>query len=330
MANDIGRAMARLKHRDIRIRRRAVRTLFEQDDPQTLEAFESLLDDEDPWFVSKALEAYRMWSQSQGADSVRTLLDHASTDVRRVGANLLSSHGEDGAVIALSCLNDSDGVVQKKAAQALLHHPSSQGLEALLTHQHEAIISIGMRHPHLGLEQVKQGLHHTSKMVRKAALSAVFEHNFSIEFESLKAFFDEDIEAVNIVIWIAQQKPEQLDSFTQQIKSHHVRELATYLRKNVQDSKDPLVLSLVEGGILSPIARWLLVQGSQEDELRWDMIRDQRLDIIERSKLLERLIGRAGDANVQEQVELFMQSSPPPLLRVACENLSTAASELRS
>ena len=57
MANDIGRAMARLKHRDIRTRRRAVRTLFEQDDPQTLEAFESLLDDEDPWFVSKALEA---------------------------------------------------------------------------------------------------------------------------------------------------------------------------------------------------------------------------------------------------------------------------------
>ena len=330
MANDIGRAMARLKHRDVRTRRRAVRTLFEQDDPNTLEAFESLLDDEDPWFVSKALEAYRMWSLSQGADSVRTLLNHASTDVRRVGANLLASHGEDGAIIALSCLDDSDGVVQKKAAQALLLHPSKQGLEALLAHHQESVICLGMRHPNLDVEQVKQGLRHVSKMVRKAALSAVFEHNFSIDFESLRTFFDEDIEAVNIVIWIAQQRPELLDSFTQQIKPHHVRELATYLRKNAQDSKDPLVASLVEGGILSPIARWLLVQGPQEDALRWAMIRDQRLDIIERSKLLERLIGRAGDANVQEQVEQFMQSSPPPLLRVACENLSTAATELRS
>ena len=330
MASDIGRAMARLKHRDVRTRRRAVRTLFEQDDPSTLEAFEFLLDDEDPWFVSKALEAYRMWSQSQGATSVQTLLNHASTDVRRVGANLLAAHGEAGAAIALSCLDDSDGVVQKKAAQALLLHPSNQGLEALLAHQHESIICIGMRHPNLEIEQVKQGLTHTSKMVRKAALSAVFEHNHPIEFELLKAFFDEDIEAVNIVIWIAQQRPEQLDTFTQQIKSHHVRELATYLRNNAQESKDPLVASLVEGGILSPVARWLLVQGSQEDELRWAMIRDERLDVIERSKLLERLIGRAGDANVQEQVEAFIQSSPPPLLLVACENLSTAATELRS
>ena len=183
MASDIGRAMARLKHRDVRTRRRAVRTLFEQDDPSTLEAFEFLLDDEDPWFVSKALEAYRMWSQSQGATSVQTLLNHASTDVRRVGANLLAAHGEAGAVIALSCLDDSDGVVQKKAAQALLLHPSNQGLEALLEHQHESIICIGMRHPNLEIEQVKKGLTHTSKMVRKAALSAVFEHNYPIEFE---------------------------------------------------------------------------------------------------------------------------------------------------
>ncbi len=330
MANDIGRAMARLKHRDVRTRRRAVRTLFEQDDPQSLEAFEFLLDDEDPWFVSKALEAYRMWSQTQGADSVKTLLNHASIDVRRVGANLLASHGEDGAAIALSCLDDPDGVVQKKAAQALLLHPSEQGLEALLNHQHESIICIGMRHPKLVLAQVKQGLTHDSKMVRTAALSAVFEHHFPIDFELLKTFFDEDIETVNIVIWMAQERPEQLDAFTQQIKPHHVRELAIYLRKNVQDSNHTLVTSLVEAGVLSPVARWLLIQGSDEDELRWTMIQDERLDVIERSKLLERLIGRAGESDVQAQVEAFMESSPHPLLLVACENLSTAATELRS
>ena len=46
MANDIGRAMSRLKHRDIRTRRRAVRTLFEHDDPSVLDAFEPLLDDD--------------------------------------------------------------------------------------------------------------------------------------------------------------------------------------------------------------------------------------------------------------------------------------------
>ena len=64
MANDIGRAMARLKHRDIRTRRRAVRTLFEHDDAAVLEAFRPLLDDQDSWFISKALDAYRMWGLS--------------------------------------------------------------------------------------------------------------------------------------------------------------------------------------------------------------------------------------------------------------------------
>ena len=67
MANDIGKAMARLKHRDIRTRRRAVRTLFEHDDPSVLEAFKPLLDDNDTWFVSKALDAYRMWGFSREA-----------------------------------------------------------------------------------------------------------------------------------------------------------------------------------------------------------------------------------------------------------------------
>ncbi|DAC48456.1 MAG TPA: hypothetical protein D7H92_03255, partial [Candidatus Poseidoniales archaeon] len=78
MANDIGRAMARLKHRDIRTRRRAVRTLFEHDDPNVLEAFKPLLDDEDGWFVSKALDAYRQWAAHAGPGAVATLLEHRS------------------------------------------------------------------------------------------------------------------------------------------------------------------------------------------------------------------------------------------------------------
>ena len=90
MANDVGKAMSRLKHRDIRTRRRAVRTLFEANDPSTLKAFEVLLDDEDPWFVSKALDAYRLWAVDVGEAAVSTLLRHRSVDVRRAGANLLA------------------------------------------------------------------------------------------------------------------------------------------------------------------------------------------------------------------------------------------------
>ena len=114
MASDIGRAMARLKHRDIRTRRRAVRTLFEQDDPTVLEAFKPLLDDKDPWFVSKALDAYRMWGITAGVEAVATLLRHKNLDVRRAGANLLIPLGQPGKSLAFEALTDTDAVVQKK------------------------------------------------------------------------------------------------------------------------------------------------------------------------------------------------------------------------
>ena len=87
MANDIGRAMSRLKHRDIRTCRRAVRTLFEHDDPSVLDAFELLLDDDDAWFVSKALRRASPMGCRRWTRAVSTLLNHPPLDVRRAGAN---------------------------------------------------------------------------------------------------------------------------------------------------------------------------------------------------------------------------------------------------
>ena len=58
------------------------------------------------------------------------------------------------------------------------------------------------------------------------------------------------------------------------------------------------------------------------------IINNDDLAVIERSKLLERLIGRAGEQDVQQRVLSFIKTTDNELLKVACENLSTAASEL--
>jgi len=81
---------------------------------------------------------------------------------------------------------------------------------------------------------------------------------------------------------------------------------------------------------LEPVARWVIRQDAAEDELRWQLINDDRLHVIERSKLLERLVGRAGEADVLKRANELMESTEEELLMVACENLSTAASELAS
>ena len=74
----------------------------------------------------------------------------------------------------------------------------------------------------------------------------------------------------------------------------------------------------------------MLHQGPQEDELRWELVKDESLSLIDRSILLERMIGRANEPDVAHRVEALLNTDLNPLLRVACENLSTAAAELDS
>ena len=328
MANDIGRAMARLKHRDIRTRRRAVRTLFEQDDPSVLEAFKPLLDDDDGWFVSKALDAYRQWAVHAGPDAVTTLLEHRSLEVRRAGANLLVPLGAAGQTLALSALEDEDSVVQKKAARALLLCDDSTVAERLVDHTNDSVRLTGMRHPSLPNDRLKSGLSDEHESVRSAALDIVLSNGIEVDLEMLVPFLQANLQTVKILAWVGQYAPERLPEFTPYLKPQHLKALTDHLRLHAQSSEDALLTNLLNCGMLEPVARWVIQQDASEDELRWDLINDERLNIIERSKLLERLIGRANEPSVVERAEALMASTDDELLRVACENLSTAASEL--
>ena len=330
MASDIGRAMARLKHRDIRTRRRAVRTLFEQDDPTVLEAFKPLLDDKDPWFVSKALDAYRMWGITAGSEAVATLLRHKNLDVRRAGANLLVPLGEHGKALAFEALTDTDAVVQKKAAKALLMFDEHEVVERLIQHQNDTVRMTGMQHPTVGEDALLVGLNDPHTGVREAALDGVLKHDVPVDMEALMPFIKRRQQTVKILIWVAKNKPDRLQELTAQLQKKDMKELSDYLREEVTDSTDPLLIHLLEAGMLEPVARWVIRLGASEDVLRWNLINDGRLNVIERSKLLERLIGRADEPEIVERAKRLLETTDEELLKVACENLSTAASELDS
>jgi hypothetical protein len=328
MANDIGRAMARLKHRDIRTRRRAVRTLFEHDDAAVLEAFQPLLDDQDSWFVSKALDAYRMWGVTAGSEAISVLLRHSNLDVRRAGANLLTPLGVDGKELAIEALNDEDGVVQRKAAKALLRFDEATAAERLVRHPNDAVRITGMNHSALPEEALRSGLEDRNDGVRQAALDGVFKREIQVNMDALMPFLDAGLQTVNILIWVAKHEPNHLGDLTARIKPKDMKALSDHLRSEVQTSDEPLMQHLIEGGLLEPVARWVISQGASEDDLRWDLINDERLHVIERSKLLERLIGRAHEPSVMERTQALLSTTGDELLKVACENLSTAASEV--
>ena len=328
MASDIGKAMARLRHRDVRTRRRAVRTLFEHDDPSTLEAFETLLDDEDAWFVTKALDAYRLWAPQAGPSAVGTLMEHASLDVRRCGANLLVALGEEGVGLALEALIDEDRVVQKKASQALLAHGGADGVAALLQHASPTVRAMAMRHPLTPEDAVLAGLSDPSSNVQSMALEVVFKRDLGTSLSTLMPFFEANVQPVSILVWAARHAPEELKGLTGGLQVGHVKALTDHLRNEVSTSDDPLLQAVISAGLLTPVARWVAKQGAVEDALRWSLINNNDLDLIERCKLLERLVGRAGEQTVRAEVQALLASEPEELLKVACENLSTAADEV--
>ena len=328
MANDIGKAMARLKHRDIRTRRRAVRTLFEHDDPSVLQAFKPLLDDDDTWFVSKALDAYRMWGLLSGSEAIETLLNHRNLDVRRAGANLLAPLGQQGVSLALVALDDEDNVVQRKAARALLLVGDTDVAERLAQHNSDSIRATGMGHPALPEPTLRAGLSDPHEGVRVAALKTALKRSVDVKMDDLVPFLEAGHHTVDILVWAAEHEPSQLKQLTQHIKPKDMKALGDHLRATVSDRSEPLIQHLLDGGLLEPVARWVIRQNASEDDLRWQLINDERLHVIERCKLLERLIGRANEPSVLERVNELAETTEDELLKVACENLSTAATEL--
>ena len=57
-------AIRQLNDKDVRQRRRAVRKLFEVDDPDNLYDFIDLLDDKEAWYREKSMEAIVKWANN--------------------------------------------------------------------------------------------------------------------------------------------------------------------------------------------------------------------------------------------------------------------------
>ena len=328
MANDVRRAMASLKHRDVRTRRRAVRTLFEHGDESVLDGFELLLDDEDPWFVSKALDAYRMWSSSAGPASVDTLLTHPSLEVKRAGANLLEGLGEQGKALGIRTLDDPDSVTQKQAARALMLLNDEEVMDVLVAHPSPTVRKLAVQSVNISSGQVITLMSDEAESVRSAALEAALIRDLDLYIEDLKPSLAGHLHTVPLLIWFANHAPEELADAVTNLNEHHIKDVTDHLRHHVTTSSDPFIQALLQADCLEPVARWVLKQGHEEDELRWSLIANTRLSVIERCKLLERLIGRAGEADVQRRTAEFLERTSEELLKVACENLSTAANEV--
>jgi len=98
----------RLKHKDVRQRRRAVRRLFDIDDAKALVGFIPLLDDSDSWFREKAIEAFRRWISADDKNFVVTLTVHNDVTMRLLAAEIAPRLGVSSLAILETLCHDDD------------------------------------------------------------------------------------------------------------------------------------------------------------------------------------------------------------------------------
>ena len=312
---NIDAEISRLSNKDVKIRRRAVRQLFEEDNPRALIGFVDLLDDSDFWFRNKSLDAHRKWAKNP-----EDLVPLMKNNKRLVGELLQRI---DAPEIAAELLDEEDHIIRSFAAKSLaksvdlhpifaddLHH--SIRIIAAENSSDESLISVLIQDKH--------------SAVRKAAIANAVEQKLQLDEKILisgLASSDPSLRSLIATLAVA-NGGKILEKACKETNPKVKKSIADTLRNDV-DKVDERIENIAK---IAPdiIVRWLKSRYDQDSsELRWSMIENNSVNPRLRSKLIEQMEGRS-DVNKQRLANLAKGNSI--LVNVAAKNLSASIDEL--
>jgi len=330
MAGGLNTEMARLSHRDIRQRRRAIRVLFDLDIPRALEAFVPLLDDKDPWFKSKSLEAHRKWAVQNGIESLKPLVEHKWLEANRCAANLLLNFGTNSSDYAQILLASDDQTCKRKAAESLLQVATNTKLAQDLAGDDDYYIrKLAYCSPSADEKLRNSGLNDSNNSVKEAVLKIIVSNGETISESQITNLFESGIDSSLLSKPAILLGGNSLLKLVESSPSNKTQQISKALGEICDDVDDEQIQNLLTAGHLSIVARWLMGRKDpKSDALLWQLMDDDRLATIDKSRLLERLIGRAGEPEINAMAAAFASRSDDALLKLTAENLSTAADEL--
>ena len=331
MVASIQSAIAKLKHKDVRQRRRAVRILFDADAYESVEAFSPFLEDQDVWFRNKAIEAYRRWAPLHAPHLLEQLAQRGEVDGQRCVASVLESiqNAPFSAQLSRLLLDCEDRVVVRKAVRQLIAtkevtedelHQFQQSEDyairtaaAMESDDTNALLSmLSDEHPDVRRQAATSLL----------ALDLDKDHNQQLQ-EALK--HDEALWKLAVPIALQQSRPNFVDLMTSK-ENVQRRFLIQTLKEFVLEADDQRLRMLIDGNGISLVARWLVGRNDEKsDRLRAEVLFDERLDSIDKSRLLERLLHRQNEASIQQLAADLIENSSDELVLSAAQNLYTSS-----
>ncbi len=330
MAGNIQSAIAKLKHKDVRQRRRAVRILFDSDAYESVEAFSIFLEDNDVWFRNKAIEAYRRWAPLHAPHLLEDLAKQGQLDGQRCVATVLETIYDSKLAAKLSrlLLKSEDDVVIRRAVHQLISSKEFTDDElGIFQSSEDHVVRAYATAVNGDPIELLKSLEDPHPEVRRQAASTLLHLELETEQNKTLQHSIENDDALwkfAVPIALEQARPNLAELMNTQGNNQR-RFLVESLKQAVKEADDPRLRTLIDGNCTSIVARWLVGRNDvKSDELRYELLFDNRVDSIDKSRLLERLLHRQGEDEIQELAEKLLSESTDELILSAAQNLYTA------
>ncbi|MGB1524999.1 MAG: hypothetical protein ACPHCK_03155 [Candidatus Poseidoniaceae archaeon] len=330
MVANIQSAIAKLKHKDVRQRRRAVRILFDADAYESVEAFSPLLEDKDIWFRNKAIEAYRRWAPKHAPHLLEQLAQGGQLDGLRCVANVLESIQDSTQAARLSRLLldcDDDVIVRRAVHQLISSNEASESELSAFQRSHDHAVRMYATEVSNDVGELLTSLNDSHPDVRRQAASSLFRIELDSEQNDALQYAIENDDALwKLAIPIALERHlPNLVELMRAKRNTQRKFLVEALKDAVDEADDSRLRTLIDGDCTSIVARWLVGRNDvKSDALRTEMLFLEHVDSIDKSRLLERLLHRQHEPEIQELASKLISESTDELVLSAAQNLYTA------
>ena len=308
--------LERLKHKDVRQRRMAVRRLFEHNDSAALSAFLDLLDSDDEWFVEKAVDAIRRWVDAEHRKVVVQLSIRKEERLRLLASEIATRLGNESLPILSTLCTDESDAVRREAWRSRLAVDSGTIPVAIESEDHivrkMAVANSG------DVEYLENMLQDSHPRVREAALDQM------VQVGHIPSTVDGVQDQRLRQKWAKLKLPEMIASNDEESISKLCLNPTASMRKiiaesldqvdwfdwtsvveAVKQSEDPLLLPRLLRSKRGPIA----------DELRLELLNDA--DDMARVRVLEHLHGREVSPSIASLLPTLSEDDNPLIAQVA-------------
>lgn len=304
-----------LNNKDVRLRRRAVRKLFELDDPTAIDAFIPLLKDSDEWFRGKALMAIQRWASMKDLNLAEKLSNSKKPEERILACRIAPKVGKSSERILKKMLDDEDNLVKQNAWKNILNlnddyieeaiKSSDVGIRVLAVDKIQLMYKIDN-------DLIKKIFDDDSSRIRKKAINILKskpELYSSGEFDDVIikiAENDNNIQIDALIMLI--ESGERNELFIQKIPLWLENENSKMIKLVVESTEnkdwgeiDWLINTIMSSSNDKLISRMLRRKKSIEaDKYRKEILLDDDRNAILRSRVIEDLFGKEQGKEITE------------------------------